>query len=145
VPVEVGLQTETGYPHSGVLDYAAPGVDQSTGTLQVRGIFKNPNRALLPGYFARVRVPLAPEQALLVPEVAIGTDQGGRYVLAVNDDNVVEQRRVQLGQTFGEMRVVEDGLKPEQRIVVGGILDAVPGQKVDPQLQTAAADATRSN
>jgi RND family efflux transporter MFP subunit len=145
VPVEVGLQTETGYPHSGVLDYAAPGVDQSTGTLQVRGIFKNPNRALLPGYFARVRVPLAPEQALLIPEVAIGTDQGGRYVLAVNDDNVVEQRRVQLGQTFGDIRIVQGGLKPDQRIVVGGILDAVPGQKVDPQLQTAAAENTRSN
>ena len=79
VPIEVGLQTETGYPHKGVLDYSSPDVNQSTGTLQVRGIFQNPAPALLPGYFVRVRVPLRTEQALLVPEVAVGSDQAGRY------------------------------------------------------------------
>ena len=68
-------------------------------------------------------------ERLLVPEVAIGTDQGGRYVLAVNGENIVEQRRVQLGQTFGDMRAVESGLKPDERIVVAGILDAIPGQR----------------
>jgi RND family efflux transporter MFP subunit len=148
VPIEVGLQTETGYPHKGVLDYVAPDVNQSTGTLQVRGIFENAKQALLPGYFVRVRVPLRAEQALLVPEVAVGSDQAGRYVLTVNADGVVEQRRVQLGQTTGEMRVIESGLKPEERVVVSGILDAVPGQKVDPQLQTprsAAAEPAGSN
>jgi RND family efflux transporter MFP subunit len=134
VPIEVGLQTETGYPHKGMLDYAAPTVDQSTGTMQVRGIFQNPNRSLLPGYFVRVRVPMYPVQALLVPDIAIGSDQGGRYVLVLNADNVVEQRRVHLGQTFGEMRLVENGLKPDERVVVAGIQDAIPGQKVDPQL-----------
>jgi RND family efflux transporter MFP subunit len=147
VPIEVGLQTETGYPHKGVLDYSAPDVNQSTGTLQVRGIFENAKQALLPGYFVRVRVPLRPEQALLVPEVAVGADQAGRYVLTVNADSIVEQRRVQLGQTTGEMRVIESGLKPDERVVVSGILDAVPGQKVDPQLQTpksAAAGPTGS-
>jgi RND family efflux transporter MFP subunit len=144
VPVEAGLQTETGYPHRGVLDYAAPEVNQSTGTLQVRGIFENAKEGLprlLPGYFVRVRVPLRPEQALLVPEVAVGSDQAGRYVLTVNGDGIVEQRRVQLGQTTGEMRVVESGLKPDERVVVSGILDAVPGQKVDPQLQTPKSAA----
>jgi RND family efflux transporter MFP subunit len=147
VPVEVGLQTETGYPHRGLLDYAAPSVDQSTGTLQVRGVFENSQRSLLPGYFVRVRVPLAPEPAVLVPEVAVGTDQAGRYVLAVNSENTVEQRRVTLGQTVGDMRVVLDGLNPDERIVVAGILDAIPGQKVDPQLQaskSAAVEETRS-
>jgi RND family efflux transporter MFP subunit len=147
VPIEVGLQTDTGYPHRGVLDYAAPNVDQSTGTLQVRGIFQNPKRELLPGYFVRVRVPMAPEPALLVPEVAIGTDQGGRYILALNAENTVEQRRVTLGQSFGEMRMVLGGLNPDQRIVVAGIQDAVPGQKVDPQLQaskSASAEQTDS-
>jgi len=147
VPIEVGLQTETGYPHKGVLDYSSPDVNQSTGTLQVRGIFQNANRALLPGYFVRVRVPLRAEQALLVPEVAVGSDQAGRYVLTVNADGVVEQRRVQLGQTTGDMRVIESGLKPDERVIVAGILDAVPGQKVDPQLQTpksAAAEPTGS-
>ena len=74
VAVEVGLQTETGYPHKGVLDYVSPDVNQSTGTLQVRGIFENSKQALLPGYFLRVRVPLRAEQALLVPEVAVGSE-----------------------------------------------------------------------
>src|SRR5947209_491197 len=146
VAVEVGLQTETGYPHKGVLDYVSPDVNQSTGTL--RGIFENSKQALLPGYFLRVRVPLRAEQALLVPEVAVGADQAGRYVLTVNADGIVEQRRVQLGQTTGDMRVIESGLKPDERVIVAGILDAVPGQKVDPQLQapkSAAAEPAGSN
>jgi RND family efflux transporter MFP subunit len=143
VPVEVGLQTETGYPHQGLLDYTSPEVNQSTGTLQVRGSFENAKAGLLPGYFVRVRVPLRSEPGLLIPAVAVGSDQAGRYVLTVNADNVVEQRRVQLGQVVGEMQVVESGVKPDERVVVSGILDAVPGQKVDPQLRTptsAAAD-----
>ena len=143
VPVEVGLQTETGYPHQGLLDYTSPEVNQSTGTLQVRGAFENAKAGLLPGYFVRVRVPLRSEPALLIPAVAVGSDQAGRYVLTVNADNVVEQRRVQLGQVVGEMQVVESGVTPDERVVVSGILDAVPGQKVDPQLRTptsAAAD-----
>jgi RND family efflux transporter MFP subunit len=133
VPIEVGLQTESGYPHKGVIDYADPNVNQSTGTLQARGIFENADGALLPGYFVRVRVPRRPIPGLLVPEVAIGSDQAGRYVLTVNPDNIVEQRRVQLGQSFGELRLIESGLKPDERVVVAGILDAIPGQKVDPQ------------
>jgi RND family efflux transporter MFP subunit len=141
VPIEVGLQTETGYPHKGVLDYADPNVNQSTGTMQVRGIFQNPKLSLLPGYFVRVRVPMRAEQALLVPDVAVGADQGGRYVLALNADNVVEQRRVKLGQIFGQLRVVESGLKADERVVVSGIMDAVPGQKVDPQLQSPKSAA----
>ena len=110
--------------------------------LQVRGVFENAKHALLPGYFVRVRVPARPRPALLVPEVAVGSDQAGRYVLTVNADNVVEQRRVQLGQTVGEMRVVESGLNNDERVVVSGILDAVPGQKVDPQVAPAKSAAT---
>ena len=141
VPVEAGLQTETGYPHQGLLDYTSPEVNQSTGTLQVRGAFENAKFGLLPGYFVRVRVPLRQEPALLIPTVAVGSDQAGRYLLTVNADNVVEQRRVQLGQVVGEMQVVESGVKPDERVVVSGILDAVPGQKVDPQLQTPKSAA----
>jgi RND family efflux transporter MFP subunit len=141
VAIEVGLQTETGYPHKGVLDYADPNVNQSTGTMQVRGIFQNDKLSLLPGYFVRVRVPMRAEQALLVPDVAVGADQGGRYVLALNADNVVEQRRVKLGQSFGQLRVVESGLKADERVVVSGIMEAIPGQKVDPQLQSPKSAA----
>jgi len=141
VPVEVGLQTDTGYPYKGMLDYAAPTVNQSTGTLQVRGVFENPKFSLLPGYFVRVRAPTRPIQGLLVPDVAVGSDQGGRYLLVVNADNVVEQRRIELGQTFGQLRMVESGLKPDERVVVSGIQEAIPGQKVDPQLQSPKSTA----
>jgi RND family efflux transporter MFP subunit len=137
LPIAVGLQTEDGYPHEGNLDYAAPTVNQSTGTLAVRGVIPNPDRILLPGFFVRVRVPIDTQQdALLIPDTALGSDQGGRYVLVVNGDNVVEQRKVQTGQLeAGGMRVIESGLKPEDRLVVAGLLRAIPGQKVDPQLQ----------
>jgi RND family efflux transporter MFP subunit len=140
VPIEVGLQTEAGYPHKGKLDYAAPTLNQSTGTLAVRGILPNPDRVLLPGYFVRVRVPVDQQvNALLVPDVALGSDQAGRYVLVVNGENVVEQRKVQTGPLEGDLRVIESGLKPDDRVVTAGLLRAIPGQKVDPQLQKIEA------
>src|SRR5262245_56234650 len=142
VPVEVEAQTETGYPHKGVLDYVNPTVDASTGTLLVRGSFQNLGNALLPGYFVRIRVPLHPKLALIVSETAVGTDQGGRYVLLVNKDNVVEQRRVQLGQIAGQMRIIERGLAPAARVVVAGIQNAIPGQKVNPEERTSEATTT---
>jgi RND family efflux transporter MFP subunit len=140
VPAEVGLQSETGYPHKGLLDYAAPTLNAATGTLPVRALLPNADRALLPGYFVRVRVPVRQQpDALLVPDVALGSDQGGRYVLVVNKDNVVEQRKVDVGQSVGTMRVIDSGLAADDRVVVAGVIRAVPGQKVDPQMQTAAA------
>ena len=137
LPVEVGLQTEQGYPHEGKLDYIAPNINQSTGTLPVRGIVPNPNRQMLPGYFVRVRVPYDKMgDALLVPDTSISSDQGGRYVLVLNGENVVEQRHVEIGPLEdGGLRVIEDGLKPDDRVVIAGLLRTIPGQKVDPQLQ----------
>ena len=135
-PIEIGLQTESGFPHRGKLNYAASTINQSTGTLAVRGILSNADRVLLPGYFVRVRVPLDEQKdALLVPDVALGSDQGGRYVLVVNNENVVEQRKVTTGPLDGDLRVIESGLKPNDRVVIAGLLRAIPGQKVDPQLQ----------
>jgi len=142
-PVEVGLQTDTGYPHKGKLDYIAPQVAQATGTRSSRAELPNEARLLLPGFFTRVRVPLEETPALLVPAVALGSDQAGRYVLIVNADNTVEQRKVEVGPTVGDMVVIESGLKADDRVVVAGILRAVPGQKVDPQLQTAEAGAPK--
>jgi RND family efflux transporter MFP subunit len=139
-PVEVGLQTEAGYPHQGKLDYAAPTLNLSTGTLAVRGVLPNPDRILLPGYYVRVRVPIDQQHdALLVPDVALGSDQAGRYVLVVNGDNVVEQRKVQTGPLEGDLRVIESGLKADDRVVIAGLLRAIPGQKVDPQLKKIEA------
>jgi RND family efflux transporter MFP subunit len=140
VPVEVGLQSESGYPHKGTLDYAAPSVSQSTGTLMARAVFSNANKALLPGYFVRVRIPTGQTQdALFVPDIALGSDQGGRYVLTVNKDNVVEQHKVEIGALVDGKRVIESGLKPDDRVVVAGLLRAIPGQKVDPQSEPAGA------
>jgi len=136
VPVEVGLQTETGYPHEGKLDYVSPTINQSTGTLAVRGLIPNPNRVLLPGYFVRVRVPIEQQKdALLVPDTSLGSDQGGRYLLVVNKDNVVEQRKVTTGPVEGELRVIDDGLKADDRVVIAGLLRVIPGEKIDPQVQ----------
>jgi RND family efflux transporter MFP subunit len=143
IPIEVGLQTEDGYPHQGKLDYAAPTINQSTGTLAVRGIFPNPDRVLLPGYFVRIRIPTERvPNALLVPDTALGSDQGGRYVLVVNGDNAVEQRKVTIGQLDGTLRVIDSGLKADDRVVIAGLLRAIPGQKVDPQVKTIEQQAS---
>ena len=140
LPVEIGLQTESGFPHKGKLDYVAPTLNQSTGTLAVRGVLPNPDRTLLPGFFVRVRVPFDEQaNALLVPDVALGSDQAGRYVLVVNAENVVEQRKVQTGPLEGELRVIESGLKIDDRVVIAGLLRAIPGQKVDPQVKKIEA------
>lgn len=140
LPVEVELQTETGYPHKGKLDYISPSINQSTGTLAVRGVLPNPDRTLLPGFYVRVRVPFDEQaNALLVPDVALGADQAGRYVLVVNGEKVVEQRKVQTGPLEGDLRVIEGGLKADDRVVTAGLLRAIPGQKVDPQLKKAEA------
>jgi RND family efflux transporter MFP subunit len=134
VPVEVGLQSETGYPHKGTLDYASPSVNQGTGTLSARAVLANANKGLLPGYFVRVRIPTGKvDEALFVPDTAIGTDQSGRYVLLVNKENIVEQRKVDTGPLVEGKRVIEKGLAAGDRVIVAGLLRAIPGQKVDPQ------------
>jgi RND family efflux transporter MFP subunit len=139
IPVEVGLQTEDGYPHEGKLDYVAPTVNASTGTLAARASFENADRALLPGYFVRVRIASRQLQPmLLVPNVALGSDQGGPYVLVVNQDNVVEQRKVDAGQVVGDLRVIESGLDKDDRVIIGGIMRAIPGEKVDAEQRSAA-------
>jgi RND family efflux transporter MFP subunit len=142
VPVEVGLQTEQGYPHRGKLDYASPTVDPSTGTLTARAILANADQVLLPGMFVRVRVPVGrQEKALLVPDSALGTDQGGRYLLVVNKDDVVEQREVEVGALEGTLRVIEKGINAGDNVIVDGIQRAIPGQKVAPQTAAPASSA----
>ena len=143
VPVEASLQTEADFPHKGTLDYASPTVDPSTGTLAGRAILANPKHVLLPGLFVRVRIPLGPpKEEMLVPDTALGTDQSGRYVLVVNKDNVVEQRRVELGPLDGTLQVIDKGIGPEDRVIVNGMLRAVPGHKVNPQPASAPAKSS---
>lgn len=142
VPIQAGLANEPGYPHEGRIDFAAISLDPGTGTLLVRAVFSNPDRVLLPGLFVRLRLPVGRDRnAILVPEVALGNDQIGRYVLVVDDKNVVERRGVQTGQSYGELRVVSEGLNGDERVVVNGLLRAIPGRQVDPQMQGAEQPA----
>jgi len=144
IPLELALANETGFPHNGHLDFADSTVDPGTGTVELRGIFPNPGPPflLVPGLFVQVRMPIAErENALLVTERALGLDQGGRYLLVVKNENVVEQRHVKIGALRDGMRVIEDGLKPEDWVVVKGIQRAIPGAKVTPQQTRASAPA----
>jgi RND family efflux transporter MFP subunit len=134
IPVFFGLSNEEGYPHEGRLDFASISVAPTTGTLQARGIFPNPDRSVLPGLFVRVRVPaLEKKEALLVPGDAVSFDQQGEYVLVVNDKNIVERRGVNTGSQVGSMLVIGEGLKPDDRVIVEGIMQAIPGRAVKPQ------------
>ena len=144
VPIEIGLMTEQGYPHKGHLDYVSPNVDATTGTVLVRGVFDNPDRTLLPGFFVRVRVPvgLAEKRMLVVPDRVLAEDQTGRYLMVVNKDNVVEQRRVKVGQLLvGNLRAIESGLSADDRVVITTNGRAIPGAKVVPKQTTIQAPA----
>lgn len=133
VPVSIGLQTEQDFPHTGQIDFVASGIDPNTGTLQVRAIFANTDGSLLPGAFVRIRIPIGErDDMLLVPQLALGTNQAGRYVLIVNDEGVVEQRTVTTGPREGPMQVVEGGLTADDWVVVNGIQRARPGGRVTP-------------
>lgn len=145
IPAYMGLANDVGFPHRGRIDYGDTRVDAGTGTLRVRAIFPNEKGTLLAGLFARVRVPQDMRRVLLVPSIAIGADQTGRFVLVVGPDNKVEQRPVQLGQTVGRLRVVESGLHADDRVIVNGIQRARPGEPVTPTLvSTESAPASTS-
>jgi RND family efflux transporter MFP subunit len=112
-------------------------VSASTGTLAVRAIFDNEDGALLPGYFVRVRVPLGEQPGmLLVPDRAIGSDQSGYYVLVAGKDDTVEQRGIEIGQLVGDLRVVTSGIQADDRVIISGLMTAIPGQKIDPQIKS---------
>ena len=140
IPVDIGLQTETGYPHTGTLDYVAPEIDSSTGTLAARALFDNKDGVLEPGLFVRVRIPKQVDvESLLVPDIALGNNQEGRYLLVVDEKNVVQQRQVEVGQQVdGGLRIITSGLKPDDRVVIGGVMRALPGNTVVPVTASAA-------
>src|SRR5262245_32470397 len=143
--VYFGLSNEQGYPHEGRLDFAAISVAPTTGTLQLRGIFPNRDRTVLPGLFVRVRVPaLQRREALLVPGEAVSFDQQGEYVLVVNNKNVVERRGVKTGPQIGSSLPIVEGLKPDDLVIVEGVLQAIPGRVVTPQRAAKNASAAES-
>jgi RND family efflux transporter MFP subunit len=134
IPVDVGLEGEEGYPHRGVIDFADNRVNPSTGTIQVRGVLPNAKRILDAGMRARVRIPVSdPNKSLLITERAVGTDQGRKFVYVVNDQNVVERRDVKLGRLSDGLQVVQEGVKPEDWVIVNGIQRVRDGAKVEPK------------
>jgi multidrug efflux system membrane fusion protein len=140
IPIDIGLMTEQGFPHRGKLDYAAPTVDAATGTLQVRAIFDNADHMLLPGFFTRVRIPMLLQEGdqLLVPDRALGANQSGSYLLVLDKDDQVEQRQVEIGQLFGDLRAITKGIAADDRVIIDGLSHAVPGAKVAPKPVTIA-------
>ncbi|WP_262964659.1 efflux RND transporter periplasmic adaptor subunit [Methylobacter psychrophilus] len=133
-PAQLALTDETDFPHPGILDYISPREDAGTGTVSLRGVFTNPDGLLSPGFFARMRVGgIAPYPGILLPDQAIATDQSQRFVWVVNQDNQVEYRKVVLGAHIGQSRVITEGLKPEEWIVIEGLQKLKPGIKVEPE------------
>lgn len=132
-PVYVGLSNEKEYPHEGRLDFASISLTPTTGTLLLRGIFSNPDGKILPGLYARVRVPIKKRPALLVPEEVIGYDQRGPYVLIVDEKNVIQRVTVRVGSPVDDQRVVEEGLTGREWVVIKGLQKAVSGRPVTPE------------
>jgi RND family efflux transporter MFP subunit len=131
VAVDAALAGETGYPHHGTLDYVAPLVDASTGTLALRGRFENARYALLPGYFVRLRIPVATDtEVLLLPDDAITSDQGTPTVFVVGADGTVRQRAIRLGGVQDGMQIVDDGVTPADRVVASAMTPIEPGAHV---------------
>ncbi len=139
VIVALRLIDEPDFGHRGYMDFVDNVIDKSSGTIRGRAVFSNSAKMFTPGMFARIRVPGSPSyQALLVPDAAIASEQARKFVLVVGNDNTAQQRYVTLGQLVDGLRVVKDGLKPDDRVIVIGLMRARPGAKVVPELQGAA-------
>ena len=137
-PVEITLVGETKPSHTGKMDFLDNRLDVGTGTLRGRAIVDNQDQSILPGQFARVRVIASGEyEALLVPDAAIATDQSRKIVMVVKADDTVEARPVTLGPLDQGLRVVREGLKPDDRVIVDGLQRARIGAKVTPQAPAA--------
>jgi RND family efflux transporter MFP subunit len=141
MPVLLGLQDEQGFPHEGTVNFVDNRNDAMTGTLRLRGVFPNPERIILPGLFARIRLPIGKSHsALLISEQALGSDQGQKFVYVVNDKNEVVYRQVKVAALQdGGFRAIEDGLAAGERVVVAGLQRIRPGVKVRPKMAAEMA------
>jgi multidrug efflux system membrane fusion protein len=146
ITAKLALIDESDFPHEGYIDYIDPRMDPSTGTLRARAVFSNPNEFLSPGFFARLRVPgSAPYQGLLVPDRAVGTDQGQKFVWVAKDDGSVEYRRIVPGTVTGQMRVISEGLQPDDWVVIEGVHKLSPGTRIEAErIPLAAIDGSSS-
>jgi len=145
-PILVGLVDEKGYSRTAKVDFLDNRIDPKTGTVQVRGVLSNADGLLMPGMFVRIRMQLGePYRALFVPEEAIGSDQGVKFVYVVDDQNNVGYRPVKLGVQQDGQRAVLDGLKVQDRVIVGGLKFLRPGEKVNPKESNAPEEKKASS
>jgi RND family efflux transporter MFP subunit len=135
VDVALKLLDEKDFVHRGHMDFVDNVIDKSTGTIRGRAVFSNPNALLTPGMFGRIRVPGSPTyNALLLPDSAIGSEQARKFVMVVDADNKAVQKYITLGQlTDDNLRIIKDGLKAGDRVIVNGLMRVRPGIKVTPQ------------
>lgn len=150
LPILLGLLNEVGYPHVGEIDFVDNAVDPGTGTLKVRGVFANKEGTLAPGLSVRIRLPVGkPHEALLVAERALGVDQGQKYLLVVekgkDGKDVVSYRSVRTGETQDGLRVIEEGLKPDDQVIVVGMQRVRPGVAVDAKVEAMPTRESDSN
>jgi len=132
IPIWLGLANEEGFPHRGAVNFIDNQLRPSTGTLSVRGVFPNPAEALLPGYFARIHVPIGnPHKALLISDRALEMDQGEKVVFFVDKENKVESRPVRLGALHDGLREIVEGLQAGDRVIVNGLQQVEPGMTVN--------------
>ena len=140
VPVDLQLADESGYPRHGYIESTDNRLNPATGSLTLRMIFPNADQSLVPGLYARVRVPIsAPQSTLLISERAIGTDQSQKFVLAVAKDHTANYRTVKLGGTVGDKRIVRSGLAVGDQVIVNGLQRVRPGMTVEPEFAVAVA------
>jgi RND family efflux transporter MFP subunit len=146
VPVLLGMADETGFSRKGTLHFVDNRMDADTGTWRLRGRFPNEDQGISSGMFVHIRLPIGePYSALLIAEQALGTDQGQRFVYVVDAQNKAQYRRVKIGRLHEGLRVITDGLKPDEKVVIKGLQRVRPGAAVKPTLvkmATAAPGAT---
>jgi len=144
IPVELQLADEKDFPHQGHIESFDNRLDPNTGSILLRAVFPNSDGRIVPGLFARIRVPLSERhQAMLVAERAIGTDQAQKYVLTLTPTNTVAYQSVELGPVVEGKRIVRSGLEPGQQIVVNGLQRVRPGMPVTPQEELASSDGVK--
>lgn len=132
VPFQIGLADDAGYPFHGNIDFVDNRIDPATGTLRLRGTVPNPKGLITPGQFVRIRLQIGiPYAATLVAERALSTDQGKKFVYVVNDKNEAIYRPVKIGLLQDGMRVIEEGLTADERVVISGLQRVRPGAKVE--------------
>jgi RND family efflux transporter MFP subunit len=143
-PVDMATADSDQFNIHGRVDYVDPALNPQTGTIRVRCRFDNEDGVLLPGLFVRVRVLLEKVEETVAPDIALLSDQSGRFAYVVNDKDVVELRRVKVGALDGKLRIIQEGLTPTDRIVVNGLQRARPGVAVKPTLKEIDAPAKPS-